>query len=466
MKTTTARAGAAMLAGVMALSCASCGLLPTGGAKKEDIIDAADDFAKALVSCDTDKIAKLTNEEKDSDTIEELEANLNGLLYSVEQDQIAEAVADTIEYEIDEDSVEIKKDEASVDVVFTMVDYEEALGDGEFASVDEALDAIKDCDDTCEVEISFEFEKDDDEWLISNLGDKSYGKFYSFYGVDVSFTPDLASLVDYTSIYGDYNYIYMTVTFTEDVSAYADGFTFDVYLDGVLYGTQIPEVDEKYIWCDLTLDGPLDSGSYTFKVMYGDDEVASDSVDIDNTSGSGSVSGEIPDIDGDVYLCYTDCAAAFIENMQNDGFDLDFEGQLGIWFELTISDDGEYVLKVDGDTFNADLIDFFTDNKDQLMMGFLGVSSEDDLEAYAESLGDDSYLLLEQTIVQTMVSEYSAEYSELCDYGTYTVTGDYIYFSSYDYSGFDGTIGDDMILINTGSETLNDGEPLEFYPEG
>jgi hypothetical protein len=78
MKTFTSRAAAAALAGAMALACASCGLLPIGGAKPEDIVDAADDFAKALASCDAGKIAKLTNEEKDSDIVEDLEAFLDG----------------------------------------------------------------------------------------------------------------------------------------------------------------------------------------------------------------------------------------------------------------------------------------------------------------------------------------------------------------------------------------------------
>ncbi len=467
MKTFTSRAAAAALAGAMALACASCGLLPIGGAKPEDIVDAADDFAKALASCDAGKIAKLTNEEKDSDIVEDLEAFLDGEDYTDEQKAIADAVAGTIEYEIDEDSVKIKKDEASVDVTFTMADYEAVLDEGDFKDVSEAVDAIKDCDDTCEVEVTFEFEKDDDEWLISNLDDKAYIKLYGFYGLDVSFTPDLAELVNYSDIFGDYNYVYLSVVFLEDVSEYIDDMTFDVYLDDELYmSNQTPYGDTDYIWCDITVDGPLESGTYTITAKYGDTVIASESIDIDNDSGSGSGSVVNYDIEGDVYLCYADGTDAFIETLVEAGFDLDFEGQIGIWFELTLSDDGEYLLKVDGETFNADLIDFFTDNKDQIMMGFYGLSSEADLDAYRESLGEDTYDALESSMVQAMVSEYSADYSDLVDGGTYTVTGDYIYFSSYDYSGFDGTLGDDMIYVNAGDSFLNNGEPLEFYPEG
>lgn len=465
MKTFTSKTIAAALAGAMAVTCASCSMLPGDGAKTEDIVDAADSFAKALASCDAGKIAKQTNEGKD--VAEDLEELFGSEDYTEEQNKIADAIADTIEYEIDEDSVEIKKDEASVDVTFTMVDYESVL-DGEFKNVDEAVDALKDCDDTCEVEITFEFEKDEDDWLVSNFGDKKYTELYWFYGLDVSFAPDL--VIEDSSIIGEYNYIYTVVTFTEDISDYADGFTFDVYLDGELYyGNMTPEIDEQYLFCDLTLDGPLDSGNYTITVCYNDEEIVSESVDIDNTNSGWSSSGSgssTPDIEGDVYLCYADCSTAFAEQLNNDGFDFDLEGNLGIWFELTLSDDGEYLLTVDGETFGADLIDYFTDNKDTLMMGFLGVSSVDELYEYEESLGSDTYDVLESTTVQSFVSAYSVEYADLTDYGTYTIDGDTINFVSNDYEGFYGTFGDDMISINTGASSLNGGEPLDFYPEG
>ena len=69
---------AAAVAGTVALSCASCSMLPFGGAKKEDIIEAADAFASALVKCDAGKIAKLTNEDNDSDAVAKLEEHLGG----------------------------------------------------------------------------------------------------------------------------------------------------------------------------------------------------------------------------------------------------------------------------------------------------------------------------------------------------------------------------------------------------
>ena len=286
----------------------------------------------------------------------------------------------------------------------------------------------------------------------------------------MSFAPDFE--IEDTYILGDYNYIYTVVTFADDVSDYADGFTFDVYLDGELYyGSMTPEIDEQYLFCDLTLDGPLDSGSYTVSVCYNGEEITSASVDIDNTntgwsSGSGSGSSTPDSIEGDVYLCYADCTSSFVGILAKDGLDLDYEGTIGIWFELTLSDDGEYTITYDDATFGADLIDFFTENKDQIMMGFYGLSSVDDLEEYEESLGSDTYKALESTMIQACVETYSDTYAAFYDYGTYTIDGDAITFNSTDFGDFDGTIGDGMITLDPDDTSLNDGGPMEFYLEG
>ena len=255
MKTNITKIFSLTVAAAITASCASCSMIPGMGssAKTEDIVDAADAFAKVLVSCDAGKIAKYTNEEKDSSAVEDLEAILDSEDYTDEQIAIAEAVADTIEYEIDEESVKIDKDEASVDVTFTMVDYEAVLSDGKFTDVDEVIDAISDCDDTIETEITFEFALEDKVWLISNLGDKAYGKLYSFYGSQVEFMPEFEILTSFID-QDDYGTtIAMTVAFSEDISEYADGFDFDVYLDGELAyeDHDAPTIQGEYINCIL-----------------------------------------------------------------------------------------------------------------------------------------------------------------------------------------------------------------------
>ena len=459
---------AAAVAGTVALSCASCSMIPGMGssAKTEDIVDAADAFASALVKCDAGKIIKLTNEEKDSDAAEDLEVLFGNEDYTDEQIAIADAVAGTIEYEIDEESVKIDKDEASVDVTFTMADYEAVL-EGDFSDVDEAVAAISDCDDTAEVEVTFEFALEDDEWLISNLGDKAYGKLYGFYGLDVSFMPDLAALVDYTDIYADYNYVYLSVVFTENVSDYINDMTFDVFLDGeLLYGDQTPYGDGDYIWCDITVDGPLESGTYTVTCYYGDTVIASDYIDVDN-SGSTVISGDPTDAEGDVYLCEMDFGDFLADYLVDSGYDVDLEGSLIIWLELTLYEDGTYTLIPDANTFEGDLEEYLINNMtDQNLIAFAGVSSMEELEEYADS-NEMSIDSLRELLIDSMVSSTVEAIAEDTDQGTYTISGDSISFDSSLMNDFEGTIGDGNMIsfVNDYFSPAND-YVLEFYPEG
>lgn len=468
MKTNITKIFSLTVAAAITASCASCSLIPGMGssAKTEDIVDAADSFASALVKCDAGKIIKLTNEEKDSDAAEDLEVLFGNEDYTDEQIAIADAVADTIEYEIDEDSVKIDKDEASVDVTFTMADYEAVL-EGEFSDADEAVAAISDCDDTAEVEVTFEFALEDDEWLISNLGDKAYSKLYGFYGLDVSFMPDLAALVDYADIYADYNYVYLSVVFTENVSDYIDDMTFDVFLDGeLLYGDQTPYGDGDYIWCDLTVDGPLESGTYTVTCYYGDTVIASDYIDVDN-SGSTVISGDPTDAEGDVYLCEMEFGEYLEEFLVDSGYDIDFEGQLTVWLELTLYDDGTYKIAPDLVNFEANLEEYMTNNMtDENLIAFSGYSSMAEVEEYADS-NEISVDTLKELIIDSMVSSSIANVAEESDQGTYLVSGDSISFDSSIVSDFEGTIGDGN-MISFVHEYFSPATDyvLEFYPEG
>ena len=282
MKVTTIRkAGAAALAGAMAFSCASCALF---GPNKKEIVEAADTFAGTLLKQDAGKIIKLTTEDEDSDVAEALEMIFDEDTLSDDQKKFVDAVSDTSTYEVDEESVEINKDEASADVTFTMVDYEKALKD-DYSDIDEVLDLLEDCEDTKEVEVTFEFEKDDDEWLLSNLKDKKFGKIFDFYTYELSLKPDLASCISDTYIYGGSYYVDMDVYFNEDVSEYDGELTFDVYLDGTLISSGNTATVYSYdVYCeyyDVNYDY-IESGSYTINLMYGDTLVASETTDVDN----------------------------------------------------------------------------------------------------------------------------------------------------------------------------------------
>ena len=303
MKSTTIRkAGAAALAGAMTLSCASCALF---GPNKKEIVEAADTFASTLLKQDAGKIVKLTNEDKDSDAQAALEILFDDSLYSEEQNKFIDAVADTITYEVDEESVEVSKEEASADVVFTMVDYEKAL-DGDFEDIDAVLDALDDCEDTKEVEVTFEFEKDDDEWLLTNLDDKGFGKLFDFYTYELAIAP--AVEVISTDCWAGTSGIISEVYFSDDISAYESAFTFDVYYNGSLVaaGEQAVLADIDEIWCDYDFGASFDSGDYEIVVYLNGAEITSMSTTVDATvttestasvSGGGDFSSEVSSTD-------------------------------------------------------------------------------------------------------------------------------------------------------------------------
>ena len=136
-----------------------------------------------------------------------------------------------------------------------MVDYEEALKDGDYADIDEVLDAIEECDDMEEFTVTFEFEKDDDEWLLTNFKDKGFGKIFFYYTYELNLTPPIAELLDYTDCWSSDYGLFSDVTFQEDISEYESMLSFDVYYEGSLYvADQIPTMTSSgnLIYCDYT----------------------------------------------------------------------------------------------------------------------------------------------------------------------------------------------------------------------
>ena len=461
MRTVVTRSVAAALAAVFAVSCASCSLLP-GGFKKDDIIDAAEDFADTLIKCDADKIIKLTEDKKTSKDTKDLEELLDTSDLSKEDLLFIDAVADTLGYEIDEDSVDGDKESASIDVTFNMVDYEDALEGNTYNNSDEVIKALDSCDKVREVQVTFEFVNDDGEWLISNIGDKSYKKIFDFYGFKPEIMPDLASLVMYTDIATGSGYVDLMVVFEENVEEYLDLMTCTVTCDNqtILTGEEVTGSGE-YVYCGYYVDGMIPAGYYTVYLKCGDNTVAFDSVTVADESEIEPYGGgyEFGQLEGDTYIADFDITENFENNyLDIEGYDVEMEGILETRMYLKLGD-GQYELWVDEDEFKEDMYAYLEENSGEFMSDFLGVS-KDELDEYAESLGYDSYSVLEDTLIQAIILDYFDSY-ESWDYGTYTVSGDKITFTSSTMDDFTGTVGD-------GGSIALDFDFLEivFYPEG
>ena len=326
------KVAAAALAGTMALSLASCMLF---GPNKKEIVEAADNFASTLLKQDAGKIVKLTTEKKDSDAAEALEMLFDSSWYSDDQNAFIKAVSDTISYEVDEESVEVDKEDASVDVVFTMVDYEKALKGEDFSDIDEVKDAIKDCDDTKDVTVTFEFEKDDDEWLLSNLDDKDFSKLFDFYTYELNLKPDLTSIIDYTDSYGGSYYLDLYIYTTEDVTEYDGDITFDVYYEGSMIASGVTAyVYSYYICCDYYDPdyNYLASGTYSIAVNYGDVEIAYEDIVVDNSYYETTASTFSGDLASEVY--YTDWWWDNDDNTYDVGVE---EIEFDVYFNVDVS---------------------------------------------------------------------------------------------------------------------------------
>ena len=151
----------------------------------------------------------------------------------------------------------------------------------------------------------------------------------------------------------------------------------------------------------------------------------------------------------------------------DSGYDVDMEGSLIIWLELTLYEDGTYTLIPDANTFEGDLEEYLINNMtDENMIAFAGMSSMEELEEYADS-NEMSIDSLRELLIDSMVSSTVEAIAEDTDQGTYTISGDSISFDSSLMNDFEGTIGDGNMIsfVNDYFSPATD-YVLEFYPEG
>lgn len=170
---------AAVLAASLALSLTGC------DSDNENVIKAAEDYAEALISLDVDDIAGLMEDEDEA--AEELARIEEICDADPDLEDAFAAVSESMTYEIDDKSVvSSKKDkEASVDIVFTLADYEaihEEIED-EDGDLEAYIDALGDPDETVEVKVTVKFVLVKDKWLVKDKNFKNLNKVLGFIDV-------------------------------------------------------------------------------------------------------------------------------------------------------------------------------------------------------------------------------------------------------------------------------------------
>ena len=247
MKSSMKKAVSVAVASAMVLSMASCSFLDKS---KDEVLDAADEYAKNLASCSVAKLAKLSGSDFE-DIQEEWETKLTfseGDLYTADTAKALGAIADTISYEVDEESAEASKKsgEGSVDVTFTIADYESVAGDDSITDADAFADAIADAD-TKEISVTLEFESDDDSWLCSNAEDV-FGDLYAFTDEEFSFVPPLQDLLTSENL---------EWWFTSNGDDAAPVYTNATSIDAELPLESTIDVDLTGVTCELTYGGAV-----------------------------------------------------------------------------------------------------------------------------------------------------------------------------------------------------------------
>ncbi|MBR6986859.1 MAG: hypothetical protein IKH82_02170, partial [Clostridiales bacterium] len=147
------------------------------------LVAAAESLAENMSLADYDQLISNSNLDEDSDEAEALAALLDTDAAPADNQDFIEAVENTIEYKVDTDSCNIKKDKATVDIIFTMADYNSVLKD-DYTDIGALVKAIKKAD-TKDVKFTAEFVKDGKEWVANNVGSKKFMSFYNYRDAEI-----------------------------------------------------------------------------------------------------------------------------------------------------------------------------------------------------------------------------------------------------------------------------------------
>lgn len=178
--------------------------------------------------------------------------------------------------EISAGKASFKGDEGSIIFTISLPDYEAAI-DEEPDDLDEFEDLLDDSEDTIDLEITLEFVKDKDDWLIDNYEDFVEDFYEELYDIDFGFQSEYEGWVDHdnwwgsdSGVYtGDRSYIDLDVTIIDDLYWEDMTFSWQCFMDGTLIYTSGTISDygflEQYCYASETSLGTdyFPAGTYT-----------------------------------------------------------------------------------------------------------------------------------------------------------------------------------------------------------
>lgn len=288
----------------------------------EDVIEEANVFAANVCKLKASKVIDLV-----ADVDEDAGEAMTEVFDMIKNDEIFSAIAGTLTYTVDEESVDAstRKGVGSVDVVFTRVDadavYEDVIEDG--GDIDAFIAALSDSDEVVETEVTLDFVLVDDEWLLDDSEIECLEDVFGFVQSIYEFTPSIsADMVSSDSqwYYTEYdNYYENVATIEYDIIPVEEAedidwnFYYEIYYNNSLVYTSDEQVDSGH-WIEAyfgtsysgaqTEDGYLASGDYRC-VMYSlDGDVLSDATCEVGVSTGNSVVDD-PTVSDDIETLWT-----------------------------------------------------------------------------------------------------------------------------------------------------------------
>jgi len=170
-----------VLTGVMIISSTAC----SKKAAQQEILAVTEAFSKGVSTLDAEEILRNVDGMSGS-AADTFRNNISlGNVPCLECD-LKQAIADTITYRVEEDSIEIEKNTASIRVEFSIVDFESATAELT-GSPDKFIDAVKSCTDTTDYLVTLELVKSDKTWLVDAESIKALEGLYSFINYEFHF---------------------------------------------------------------------------------------------------------------------------------------------------------------------------------------------------------------------------------------------------------------------------------------
>ena len=473
---------------VLPLFC-SCSLF-----SKKAVRTAASEFGEAIKTCDASEILKKTKD-TDRDYKNSFKELLNLKYYQEEEASFAEHMISTIEYTVDEKSVKVKKDNATINMTFSIADLDE-LNKKDYKEISDLVAAVDNAS-TRDIEVTVEFKKVDNEWYVTNLDDDGFKDLFSFFGnmpvigrktliataemIAKAVVEDDCGVAVYLSgpqpipqvVETIQDYFNLEGKPTDEEVAFRRAVRFgmsyeidesSVVIEGttgrvhilmkrpnfeVLAGknfSSIPEIEKavkecdiityEYV-CELKRTGPdwfitnLDTVSFGGLLSYKKFNISINSVD-----GTYKTTLDI-----------TDKFIRYIAKEYNVTVPSGCEGKICIRSTMVLKN-GNYEVTIDRDSFVSDIKSFVEKNIDKIIQNTLGTTSSVGLDAMAKIAGYKDYADMKQQILnQVTTSVEQIDTSSLESSGTYTVDGSSITFKSKT----DTTVG---TIDNFGSITV------------